>query len=106
MGESGENSIAWITTFRELLEEQNISWAFWPYKKFSADSCIRTITPPVHWQDMVNYIEGNRANLVEVAKNRPPFSKIKESFTDFINKIRFSANTPNPNYIKALGLKA
>lgn len=76
MGESGENSIAWITTFRQLLENNDVSWAFWPYKKFSADSCIRTITPPSYWGEMVAYIEGNRKNLDEVAKNRPDFWKI------------------------------
>lgn len=106
MGESGENSVAWITTFRELLESNKVSWAFWPYKKFSADSCIRTITPPTNWQTMVNYIEGNRSNLDEVAKNRPPFSTINQSFDDFLKKIAFDATTANSNFIKALGLKA
>ena len=33
MGESGENSNAWFTDAISLFEDNDIGWAFWPWKK-------------------------------------------------------------------------
>ena len=106
MGESGENNNNWISTFRQLLENNHISWAFWPYKKLSADSCVRTVPTPDNWQEMVNYIEGDRKNLDAVAKNRPAFEKIGSAFNSLLRKIQFGATTSNNGFIRALGLNA
>jgi endoglucanase len=104
MGESGENSDNWIETFRSLLEKNGISWAFWPYKKMNADSCIRKFNVPQDWQTMVNFIEGDRSTTTKIAQNRPPFSKINASFKDLISKLQFNNTVVNGNYIRALGL--
>src|SRR6266545_740586 len=58
MGESGENSDEWITSFRVLLEQNNISWCFWPYKKLDATSCIISINSPAEWEAIVAFANG------------------------------------------------
>jgi endoglucanase len=46
MGESGENTDEWIGKFRKLLDDNEISWTFWPYKKMEAKSAPVTFAPP------------------------------------------------------------
>src|SRR4029079_5153973 len=46
MGESGENSDDWIARFHTTLEQNQISWCFWPYKKLDSTSCPVSIKPP------------------------------------------------------------
>lgn len=104
MGESGENTDTWIETFRVLLEKNKISWAFWPYKKLNADSCVRKFWTPQDWSTMVTYIEGDRSTFDKIAKNRPPFSKIKGSFSDLLTKVHFANTVSGAGYIRALGL--
>jgi len=53
MGESGENTDEWITAFRRLLEQNNIGWCFWPYKKMDATSCVVSISRPAEWDAIV-----------------------------------------------------
>jgi aryl-phospho-beta-D-glucosidase BglC (GH1 family) len=54
MSESGENTDEWITQFRELLDKNQIPWAFWPYKKMDSPRSIvspatrRSASPNVH----------------------------------------------------------
>ena len=55
LGESGENTDAWIATFRQLMETNNISWAFWPYKKMDSTSSPVTFAQPPHWDEIKNF---------------------------------------------------
>jgi len=55
MSESGENGDDWIARFRAVLEENNIGWAFWPYKKMDATSCAASFARPEYWDDIVGY---------------------------------------------------
>lgn len=34
MGETGENTDEWVEKFRITLEENNMGWTYWPYKKW------------------------------------------------------------------------
>jgi len=46
MGESGENTDEWISSYRTLLEQNEIGWCFWPYKK--ADDLMRRFDKPAN----------------------------------------------------------
>lgn len=105
MGESGENTDEWITTFRELLDKNEISWTFWPYKKMDATSSPVTFSRPVHWDEIVTYAArhgwmGDTEKSIEV---RPSLEDCHEAFADLLMKIRFDNEKVNSGYLKALG---
>src|SRR5678816_4016043 len=53
MGESGENTDEWIAAYRTLLEQNDIGWCFWPYKKIEATSCVVSINSPADWASII-----------------------------------------------------
>ena len=55
LGESGENTDAWIKQFVAVLEKNDIGWCFWPYKKMAATSCMMAVDKPVHWDEIVKW---------------------------------------------------
>ncbi len=44
LGETGENSNTWFTDCIELMETNNIGWAFWPVKKTGINNVLRANT--------------------------------------------------------------
>lgn len=105
MGESGENTDEWISSFRTLLESNNIGWCFWPYKKLDATSCVASINPPADWDAIVAFADHPRSTFEEVRKNRPAIGKSRKALKDYLLAIRFANCRINPGYVKAMGLK-
>lgn len=54
-GEAGENSNHWYTDAVRLLEDNNIGWAWWSWKKFDSQSGIVSVQPPSGYQTLLNY---------------------------------------------------
>lgn len=105
MGESGENTDEWISSFRKLLEANNIGWCFWPYKKLEATSCVASINSPAHWDTIVGFADGPRTTFEEVRKHRPPKEKVQKALSDYLERIKFANCRINQGYLKALGLR-
>ena len=105
MGESGENTDEWISSYRTLLERNNIGWCFWPYKKLNATSCVVSINSPTDWDTIVGFAEGPRATFEEVRKHRPSKEKVQKALSDYLERIRFANCRINQRYLNALGLK-
>jgi len=105
MGESGENTDEWITQFRALLDENQISWTFWPYKKMEAKSAPVTFAKPEHWDEIVAYA-ARHAGMGDTEKSvavRPSLDDSRRAFEDLLTKIRFENAAPNESYLRALG---
>ena len=62
MGESGENSNTWFTEAIELLEEHEIGWAWWAYKKLENISGFVSIPTPEGWGDMLSFLQSSTDN--------------------------------------------
>lgn len=105
MGESGENTDEWISSFRTLLEQHNIGWCFWPYKKLNATSCVVSINSPAEWEAIIAFADGPRTTFEEVRKNRPPKEKVQKALNDYLERMKFANCGINQGYLKALGLK-
>jgi endoglucanase len=105
MGESGENTDAWITSFRNLLDANNIGWCFWPYKRMEATSCVVSINSPTEWDTIVSFAEGPRITFEEVRKNRPAKDKVQKALSNYLERIKFANCRVNRGYLKALGLR-
>ncbi len=107
LGESGENTDEWITQFRTLLEKNNISWTFWPYKKMAKTSAIVTITPPEGWDKMVAFAKLPRdmGKVEERLKGRPDEEAINKAFDGFLENMKLEHCHVNAGYLEALGAK-
>jgi endoglucanase len=105
MGESGENTDEWISSFRKLLEANNIGWCFWPYKRMEATSCVASINAPAHWDTIIGFAEGPRTTFEEVRKHRPPKAKVQTALSDYLERMKLANCRVNRGYLNALGLR-
>jgi hypothetical protein len=107
LGESGENTDEWIGQFRELLEKNDIGWAFWPYKKMGKSSAVVTVEPPEGWDKIVAFAKLSRAVGATEArlKERPEQAAIDKAFAGLLENIMLEHCRVNDGYLKALGLR-
>ncbi|HZY38546.1 MAG TPA: glycoside hydrolase family 5 protein [Mucilaginibacter sp.] len=105
-GETGENKDEWCEAFRKTLEENNIGWQYWPYKKMDNTAGVITFDKPAGYDSLINYTEKPRADFAAIRKAAPADRKlIKKALYAFINNSKFENCRPNKGYIEALGLK-
>ncbi|HEX8270993.1 MAG TPA: cellulase family glycosylhydrolase [Flavobacterium sp.] len=55
LGESGENSNVWFKDAIELVESQNIGWAFWPMKKIDNIAGVTSVIKNAEYQVLLDY---------------------------------------------------
>ena len=58
MGEGGENNKLYYTGLFQLLEDRNISWNFWTWKKLETTNSPCSIRKPEGWGELVHFLEG------------------------------------------------
>jgi len=58
LGESGENSNVWFTEAINLFEDNNIGWAWWPWKRISTIVCPYSINSNANYEAIINYWKG------------------------------------------------
>ncbi len=58
LGETGENSNLWFRDAINLLERNNIGWAWWPLKKLGFNNPLEVKVNP-GYQNIINYWRGN-----------------------------------------------
>ena len=63
IGETGENTDEWVNDFRILLDENAISWCFWPYKKMNNTRGIMNFNEPEDYHLITNYAKSDRSTL-------------------------------------------
>lgn len=104
MSESGENTDEWIAGWRRMMEKNEISWCFWPYKKMDATSCLVQFDKPEDYDLIINYANTPRNSYADVRKLRLDTEKVKKALNQFLENCLFKNCKPNKGYIKALGL--
>lgn len=105
LGESGENEDAWINSFRELLEKNNIGWCFWPYKKMDSTRGTVSFAKTKEWDEIIKFAEGPRKNFEEIRKSKPSPEVIRKALAELLENIKFKNCSINSGYLNALGLK-
>jgi len=106
-GETGENNDEWVGSFRKMLEENNIGWTYWPYKKMDNISGIITFNRPMGYDTIINYTEKKRTSFEDIRKAAPTNrEQVKQALYQMLENCRFENCTPNTGYIEALGLSA
>ncbi len=108
LGESGENTDAWVEGFRRTLDDNNIGWCFWSYKRMAGTNhpaaSVVSIADPAGWDKIVAYAMGPRLTMDEIRQHRPPLNEAAASLRGLLDNIRLGKTTPNPGYLRALGL--
>lgn len=104
MGESGENTPAWIAAFRKLLEENEVGWAFWTYKRLATERCVASITPPPGWDQVVAFAEHPRGSFQTVREQRETVADPGSALTGLVDAVKLERCTINDGYLQALGL--
>ena len=59
MGESGENSNVWFKEAISLFEDNDIGWAWWPWKRIETTVSSLSITSNSNYNVVVEYFKGN-----------------------------------------------
>jgi len=105
-GETGENNDEWCEAFRKTLDQNNIGWHFWPYKKPDNTRGIVTFNAPAGYDKVIEYTEKPRADFAAIRKAAPEDrEQIKKALFGFIENSKFENCRPNKGYIEALGFK-
>ena len=104
MGEIGHNTDEWQEAFCIAMEQSNIGYTFWPYKKIR-NSCFNGIVPPENWKEVIAFSEAPRSTYFEIRAARPDQAVARKAMTDFIEASRFENCIPQDGYIKSLRMK-
>lgn len=107
MGESGENSDAWIAQFVKVLGQNHIGWAFWPYKKMGKPSAVVSVIPPADWDRIVDFAKllPGSGHAEERLKARPDEQLIDRVFSQLLENVRLQNCRVNQGYLAALGMR-
>ena len=105
LGESGENTDDWIAKFRVVLDENEIGWCFWPYKKIDATNGVISILPPKDWPAVIAYADAPRDGERDGRVGKlPSLDTARKVLSDLIQAIRIENCAINSGYVEALGL--
>ena len=106
LGESGENSDAWIHDFVQVLEKDEIGWAFWPYKKMSSASSFVTWQKPAYWDEIVAFgkMKENMGDTEKRIAARPSQEHTRAAFQSLLENIRLAHCKTNTGFLRALNL--
>lgn len=106
-GETGENDDKWVEDFRKTLDENNIGWHYWPYKKMNKTSGIVTFKVPEHYDQIIVYADTAKKNFEAIRNLKPKnIAEVQAALNGFLENCKFKNCTANSGYIRALGFKA
>ena len=107
LGESGENTDEWVARFRSVLEENQVGWCFWPYKKMDKTGSVVTFAKPIYWDELVAYakLPGGVGELDKRPQARPSVEHAQAALADLLKQIRFENRRVNLGFLKALGMR-
>jgi hypothetical protein len=97
LGETGENTIAWFAAMFPLLEENGISWNFWPWKKMDCANSPCSIRRPRDWDKVLGYISGGP---------HPGFEKAQGVFEEYLHNMRFENTDYHSEVVSAMMRRA
>lgn len=105
MGEIGHNSNEWMAEFCKIMEDNNIGWTFWPYKKMDGSSFV-AVKAPLNWDSIVAFSEAPRSSYKEIRDVRPNQKMSRKTMMDLVESCKFKNNVIQDSYIRALGLSS
>lgn len=110
MGESGENEDEWVKDFRELLDENQIHWTFWPYKKMDNTRGPMNFDKPDGYDQFIKYADSDRGTFSKIRALKDSIEGIKKEqveaiLNQYVENSKFENCYPNNGYLDALGFE-
>lgn len=103
MGEIGHNTDEWQRRFCETMEQNNIGYTFWPYKKID-QSCMVGIKRPENWSEVIAFAESDRSTYANIRKARPNQHMARLALTDWLENIKIENCVLQEPYIESIKL--
>lgn len=103
MGEIGHNTNEWQESFCNVMEENDIGYTFWPYKKIES-SCMMGIVAPENWDSVIVFSEAPRETYADIRKARPARDVARKAMLDFVENSKIENCVPQKEYIKSIKL--
>ncbi len=100
MSESGENSNEWFYDAVTLLEDTNIGWAWWTWKKLEAG--MYEIQKPSGYDELRGYWDYVTDNPGATVSNKPDADQAYETLLEFADNVRLAKTVRNNGSIDAL----
>lgn len=105
IGETGENTDEWVNDFRVLLDENDVNWCFWPYKKMNNLRGIMNFNEPEDYHLISEYAKSDRSSYAKVRENRPDIVKVKKALNKYVENSLYKNSYVNKGYTKGLNFK-
>jgi hypothetical protein len=87
-----------------LAEAHGIGWAFWPYKKMDATSCVVSFPRPPGWERVVSFAAANPYDYDAGRPLRPVPAEAQSIVRALLESVAVPRCRVNPGYVRALGL--
>ncbi len=94
LGESGENSNTWFRDAITLLENNNIGWSWWTWKKISSISGPVSVKMTAGYQALLDYWNGEGI--------QPPVDTAKKSLMELAEKLKIENCVTHRDVIDAM----
>lgn len=105
MGEIGHNTCEWQRIYSKTLQDCNIGYTFWPYKKRD-NECMVAFNVPANWDEtIVSFAEAPRGDFAEIRSSRPDQAVAWKAMQDFVDSLQFDKCHPLEDYISSMLLK-
>jgi hypothetical protein len=104
MGELGHNTNDWYHQFVVLMEDNNIGWTFWTFKRMDG-SAFLGYSVPKNWDAIIKFVDGQRGSYDEIRAARPSQDNAKQALNDYVEYAKLTHCTLDQGYINAIGLK-
>lgn len=101
MGEIGHNTDEWQAAFARVMQENNIGYTFWPYKKLDG-SCLMAVKRPSGWEDVVKFAEAQRTTYQDIREARPDQAKARAAMQEFIDNCKWRNCEAQQGYIRSM----
>lgn len=105
MGETGENTDEWVESFRKALDEANIGWTFWTYKRLDTERSFTSVPMPEGWQTICDFLAADRSEYELIRAARPDQTVCRAILDAYLENCKFANCRRNTGYITALGLQ-
>ena len=93
LGESGENSNTWFTDAINLLEQNKIGWAWWPWKKLGLNNPLE-IKVNSGYQEILDYWNGNA--------EKPTADQAFDALMQLAEDLKIENNIHHPDVVDAM----
>lgn len=103
MGEIGHNPDEWQEAFCKTMEDNNIGYTFWPYKKVG-DQAFISIIEPEGWNLVRKFSETPRISYSDIYRARPNQDSAWAAMQEFVENMKMTNCLVNQGYIKSLRL--